>query len=46
MSNIEGKKIDDIYRITSENNIIIESIVFINVCDIIASNISLNDSIK
>jgi len=36
----------DIYRITSENNVIIEYIVFINLCDIMASNIHLNDSIK
>ena len=36
----------DIYRITSENNVIIEYIAFINLCDIIASNVYLNDSIK
>ena len=46
MSNQGMNQIDDIYRITSENDIIIESIVFINECDILASNICLNNSIK
>ena len=43
---VNANEIADIYRITSENNVIIEYIAFINLCDIIASNIYLNDSIK
>ena len=44
--NDETTFIDDIYRISSEKNVLLESIVFINTCDILASNINLNKSIK